>query len=99
MSRELIAMLKLLLPTLILPIFVVLTACAGGGEAQQSPRQLLETECREPRPEVCTFQYQPVCGLTEGGKWKTFSNGCQACSEAGVIGHRDGACEDGPEAE
>ena len=54
------------------------------------------TECTEPRPEVCTMDYTPVCGLqrTAGEEqWKTYSNACTACSDSSVTGYIKGACE------
>lgn len=51
------------------------------------------TICQEPRPQICTMDYQPVCAQLEDGTFKTYSNDCTACSETFVIGHREGACE------
>ena len=51
--------------------------------------------CTEPRPEVCTMDYTPVCGLRNiAGKeeWKTYSNACSACSDPAVTGYRKDAC-------
>ncbi|MCW8195029.1 hypothetical protein F6455_09545 [Proteobacteria bacterium 005FR1] len=101
MSRPWSCMLALILPTAIL-----LSACES---TSQTPRpetgRLVEVECQDPRPEVCTFQYAPVCGLVDTGtrcvttpcpasEWRTFSNGCSACSSPDVIGYREGACDD-----
>ena len=49
--------------------------------------------CTEPRPQVCTQDYRPVCAELQDGNFKTFSNGCSACSDPAVTGYRDGACE------
>ena len=49
--------------------------------------------CTEPRPEVCTQDYRPVCAVMQDGSVKTFSNGCSACSDPAVNGYREGACE------
>ncbi len=49
--------------------------------------------CTEPRPQVCTQDYRPVCAELQDGSFKTFSNGCSACSDPAVAGYRNGACE------
>ena len=49
--------------------------------------------CTQPRPEVCTQDYRPVCALLQDGSLKTYSNGCSACSDPGVTGYHEGACE------
>jgi hypothetical protein len=48
--------------------------------------------CKNPRPEMCTMQYDPVCGSLETGGEKTYSNACVACSDRAVTGYRSGAC-------
>jgi hypothetical protein len=94
--------------TLVLPAVVLLSGCGTAAEAPTpEPERLVEVECQDPRPEVCTFQYEPVCGLVDTGKrcvttpcpaseWQTFSNGCTACSNPDVMGYREGACDDSP---
>ena len=48
--------------------------------------------CQDPRPQICTMDYSPVCGeLTDGGS-KTFSNGCGACAVSNVDGYTPGEC-------
>jgi len=49
--------------------------------------------CTEPRPQVCSQDYRPVCAVLQDGSLKTYSNGCSACSDPGVTGYRKGACE------
>lgn len=49
--------------------------------------------CTEPRPQVCTQDYRPVCAALQDGSLKTYSNGCNACSDPAVTGYREGACE------
>jgi len=48
--------------------------------------------CEELRPEICTMDYNPVCGVLSDGGVKTYSNGCSACSDQNVTGYRMGAC-------
>lgn len=47
--------------------------------------------CQDPRPEVCTLDYRPVCGQL-GGETKTFGNACMACGDSSVIGFFEGQC-------
>jgi len=49
--------------------------------------------CTEPRPQVCTQDYRPVCAMLQDGTFRTYSNGCNACSDPAVTGYREGACE------
>jgi hypothetical protein len=42
--------------------------------------------CTDPRPEICTQNYAPVCGVHEDGSRQTYSNGCTACSNPEVVG-------------
>jgi len=54
------------------------------------------TVCTEPRPEICTMDYTPVCGLQRVSgteQWKTYSNACSACTDSTVVGYRKDACE------
>ena len=54
------------------------------------------TECTEPRPEICTMDYTPVCGLQNISgqeQWSTYSNACTACSDTTVVGYNKDACE------
>lgn len=66
------------------------------------------TDCAEPRPEICTQEYVPVCGLRattmecvaapcEGAFERvTKSNRCMACADAEVVGWVPGACDADP---
>jgi alkaline phosphatase D len=50
------------------------------------------TVCTDPRPQVCTMDYRPVCGQLNDGSFKTYSNGCTACSDLLVTAYEEGAC-------
>lgn len=50
------------------------------------------TVCVEPRPQVCTQVYQPVCATRRDGSARTYGNSCQACGDGAVISHRPGPC-------
>jgi alkaline phosphatase D len=48
--------------------------------------------CPDPRPQVCTQEYRPVCGQWQDGSMKTYTNGCSACTDPAVNGYRAEAC-------
>ncbi len=59
--------------------------------------------CNNPRPDICSKEYRPVCGYRDSGvrcvstpcdntQWKTYSNGCDACSDRQLQYYRAGAC-------
>jgi hypothetical protein len=50
------------------------------------------TVCTDPRPQVCTMDYRPVCGQLDDGSAKTYANSCNACSDASVVDYTDGTC-------
>jgi len=63
------------------------------GPAAPDPRPGDFTPCTEPRPEVCTREYRPVCAWNADGSRTTQPNACVACPHADVEGHVPGACE------
>ena len=79
--------------TALLACFIT-AACAQSSAVEEtvSSRPVL-VACEEPRPQLCTMQYDPVCVLTGNSQYKTYSNACSACSDASVSGHTPGACE------
>ena len=78
--------------TRLAPIFpllgMVITACATSGGEPPNLRR-----CHEPRPQVCTREYLPVCGERKNGGWKTYGNDCDACADPEVVRHRPAACQ------
>jgi len=48
--------------------------------------------CEEPRPQICTREYNPVCGTLMDGSTVTGSTGCTSCSDSNVVGYNMGAC-------
>ena len=88
-----------LLPTLVM--LVVIAGCARPTAEEapaddESPTAGDYQLCRDPRPEVCTREYRPVCAdrVGEDGRAEqvTRPNACEACSDPEVRGHRPGAC-------
>lgn len=69
---------------------VLLAGCAtrASNSAALAPEQV----CMEPRPQMCTMQYDPVCARHGDGRLETFSNGCNACADVTVVAWRPGAC-------
>ena len=66
--------------------FLVLAGCAA------QPPAALVTQCAEPRPQVCTMEYDPVCAELLAGGRKTYSSPCNACADDAVKGYLRGAC-------
>ncbi len=60
---------------------------AGAGVAAGGGRP-----CADPRPQMCTKDYRPACGLLRDGTRKTYSNACSACSDPQVMTQGAGAC-------
>ncbi len=63
-------------------------------------------ECTEPRPQMCTQHYDPVCAQRDTGircvttpcdssEWRRYGNACEACADTQVYGYRPGDCETG----
>ena len=77
----------------LLPLILILFATSHlGGCDKNLENEILDTMCSEPRPEVCTLDYNPVCGYKSDGTSKTYSNGCSACIVKEVIGYKNGEC-------
>ena len=69
-----------------LSLLLLVAAC----ETQPTPT--LVTQCSDPRPQVCTMEYAPVCAdLTAGGK-KQYASACNACADDAVSGYLKGEC-------
>jgi len=67
--------------------------------------QLNLTQCVEPRPEMCTREYRPVCANKDtdircfkapcpATENVTYSNACEACADPKVISYVPEACEE-----
>ncbi|SKA12992.1 Kazal-type serine protease inhibitor domain-containing protein [Enhydrobacter aerosaccus] len=48
--------------------------------------------CADPRPQMCTREYRPACGLQRDGSRKTYGNACSACADSEVVSQAAGAC-------
>jgi len=66
---------------------LILSACDSNVK-----RPIAENMCTEPRPEICTMQYDPVCGIHTDNTTKTYASDCTACSNKDVTGYTKGEC-------
>ena len=74
----------------------ITTQVFSGGLAPEEENNIESkalTICKEPRPQVCTREYRPVCAQMKDGSFKTYSNGCTSCTDPNVLGYRDGDCD------
>ena len=89
-------MLKLLRSLLLVSLSLLSIACATTvdekNEFNNEPGALDLILCEEPRPQICTREYNPVCGTLQDGSTKTGSTGCTSCSDPDVVGYKMGAC-------
>lgn len=71
--------------------------------AKSEQPQVEYTQCQNPRPQMCTMDYNPVCAVKDIGircittpcdstALVTYANGCSACADERVLGYQDGAC-------
>ena len=65
----------------------VLVACTGS-----SPAPDPVTQCSEPRPQVCTMEYNPVCATLWDGATKQYSSPCNACAHDAVASYLADVC-------
>ena len=80
--------------TTILLLALVTGGCASSHETTgDRDATSTMTACTEPRPQICTREYRPVCATLADGSTKTYATGCTACSDPKVSGYRDLACE------
>ena len=75
---------------------LLLVACATTSDEpikrNYEPGELDLILCEEPRPQICTREYNPVCATLKDGGTKTGSTGCTSCSDPEVVGYKMGAC-------
>lgn len=73
--------------------WIVIGATVFTAGCQTDPVREGEILCKEPRPEICTREYVPVCAVLADSTTKTYANGCEACADKQVVSHLPGACE------
>ena len=89
-------------------LFTIAAACQSNTKDKADTSTKNNTagfiECKEPRPEICTREYRPVCATRDTGircvttpcpstEKVTKATACTACSDAKVSGYTLGACE------
>ncbi|MEN8136718.1 MAG: hypothetical protein ABFS18_14475 [Thermodesulfobacteriota bacterium] len=90
-----------LFPLLLLALTT--SSCSGTIAVEATAAGHESVACLEPRPQICTHDYNPVCATRDTGircvttpcpttENKTYSNGCSACSDKNVISYRPGRC-------
>lgn len=79
----------------LLGVFAMPNSVLSDEAAQYNKKNNTMTMCKDPRPQICTQDYRPVCGQRADASFQTYSNGCGACSDKNVKGYRDGVCEEG----
>lgn len=75
-------------------IFMIAAACvlaACGNNPAQEP-ELPGTQCADPRPQVCTMEYNPVCATLVAGGTKQYASPCNACADDAVSAYLAGPC-------
>lgn len=85
-----------------LAILLVAGGCTGDGGSPGETRDAHPpasgtgpgdlTACSDPRPEICTQIYAPVCATHADGSSRTYGNDCSACADTTVTGWLPGAC-------
>ena len=48
--------------------------------------------CADPRPQTCSRDYRPACGIRRDGSRRTYGNACSACADPEVVTQGAGAC-------
>ena len=86
-------LIKLFLPvSLSLLSFACATTNDEMDKRNYEPGELDLIICEEPRPQICTREYDPVCATLSDGGTKTGSTGCTSCSDPDVVGYKKGVC-------
>ncbi|MDC3332885.1 hypothetical protein OAV62_01450, partial [bacterium] len=75
-----------------------------GGHKNKSQDNSSYTLCTDPRPQMCTREYMPVCAIKDTAircittpcpstQEVTYATGCTACADEKVIKYKQGACD------
>ena len=69
----------------VLATLMLLAACVGQSAVETAA-------CADPRPQVCTMEYDPVCAVLIKGGTKQYSSPCNACADDNVVSYSAGSC-------
>jgi hypothetical protein len=72
---------------------LLVNACTNKPDIANSDSNSARTNCTEPRPQICTNEYLPVCGTAKDGGTKTYATGCTACANKNVMSYIKDACK------
>ncbi|MAT91342.1 MAG: hypothetical protein CME59_01945 [Halioglobus sp.] len=64
-------------------LVLTLVACASGP---------VTSACPEPRPQVCTMEYNPTCAVLADGRQQEYASPCNACADDQVAQVLTGPC-------
>ncbi len=73
-------------------VALVLWLSACNGTATPDSSSVEGVQCVDPRPQVCTMEYNPVCAVVSGGSSKQYSSPCNACADDAAKSYLPGAC-------
>jgi len=77
---------------MLLFLVLLLVSCAYSGETK-TVATAESVVCKEPRSQICTREYNPVCATLKDGTTKTAATGCTACSDSQVVSYEMGECK------
>lgn len=69
-------------------VLALLAGCASEPAPPAAPTNL----CSSPRPQVCTMEYNPVCGELANGGRADYASACNACADEAVTRFEPGTC-------
>lgn len=66
----------------------------GACGASTAPQALVPAHniCNEPRPQVCTMEYLPVCATLVAGGRREYASACNACADDAVLSFEHDVC-------
>ncbi|WP_317932216.1 hypothetical protein [Halioxenophilus sp. WMMB6] len=75
----------------------ILTSCQSNTQSLVVDAEVTVTPdatvCNEPRPEICTREYRPVCAHLADGSTSQYPSGCTACADPMVDAWLPGECQ------